>query len=88
MADLVRYARNSPLVVEGYAASTDGAAPYLLSSDRALLVRDYLVNRFRRRVTLTGVMPMGSQATGSPSGDGRWSGVALALFANSDDIAP
>jgi hypothetical protein len=86
MADLVRHSRDSPLVVEGYALGTEGQAPYLLSSDRALLVRDYLVSRFRRRVTLTGVMPIGSQATTSPRADDLWSGVALTLFVRPEEV--
>jgi len=80
MADLVRYPRDSALVVEGYAHVTEGGAAHLISAERASLVRDYLLSRFRRRATLTGAMPMGSQAPGSPSGDERWSGVALTLF--------
>ena len=85
MADLVRYPRDSPLIVEGYADSTAGEAAYLISSDRALLVRDFVLSRFRRRVTLTGIMPMSERAIGSPSGD-RWSGVALALFVRNDAL--
>jgi phospholipid/cholesterol/gamma-HCH transport system substrate-binding protein len=86
MADLIRYPRDSPLVVEGYAESQDGEAAYLASADRALLVRDYLVTRFRRQLTLTDLMPMSSQAPGSPQGDGRWSGVALALFVRNEAL--
>ena len=85
MADFVRYPRDSPLVVEGYADNTTGEAAYLISSDRALLVREYLLSRFRRRVTLTGIMPMSERAIGSPRGD-RWSGVALALFVRNDAL--
>jgi phospholipid/cholesterol/gamma-HCH transport system substrate-binding protein len=85
MADLVRYPRDSPLIVEGYADSTVGEAAYLISSDRALLVREYLLARFRRRVTLTGIMPMSDRAIGSPRGD-RWSGVALAIFVRNDAL--
>jgi phospholipid/cholesterol/gamma-HCH transport system substrate-binding protein len=85
MADLVRYPRDSPLIVEGYADSTAGEAAYLISSDRALLVRDFVLSRFRRRVTLTGIMPMSERAIGSPRGD-RWSGVALALFVRNDAL--
>lgn len=84
MADLVRYPRDSPLVVEGYAEARDGQAPYLVSIDRAQIVRDYLLGRFRRQTTLTDIMPMGDEASGSPRGDGRWSGVALALFVRND----
>jgi phospholipid/cholesterol/gamma-HCH transport system substrate-binding protein len=87
MADLVRYPRESALVVEGYAQVTDGGAAHLVSAERAALVRDYLLSRFRRRATLTGVMAMGSQAPGSPSGDERWSGVALTLFVDASALS-
>jgi phospholipid/cholesterol/gamma-HCH transport system substrate-binding protein len=80
MADLIRYPRDSPLVVEGYAELTEGSAALLVAGERAALVRDYLLNRFRRTPTQTGVMAVGSQAPGSPSDDQHWSGVALALF--------
>ena len=85
MADLVRYPSDSPLVVEGYADGATGETAYLVSSDRALQVRDYLVRRYRRRVTLTGTMPMSEQAIGSPLGN-SWSGVALALFVRSEAL--
>lgn len=88
MADFVRYPRDSPLVVEGYADIGDGPAPFLISDDRAQIVREYLVSRFRRQTTLTGVMPMSNDAPGSPSGDGRWSGVALTLFVRNSALAP
>jgi phospholipid/cholesterol/gamma-HCH transport system substrate-binding protein len=84
MADLVRYPRDSPLVVEGYGDLSGGESAYLQSVDRAQLVREYLLARFRRQATLTDIMPMGSDAVGSPSGDRRWSGVALALFVRND----
>jgi phospholipid/cholesterol/gamma-HCH transport system substrate-binding protein len=87
MADLVHYPRDSALVVEGYAQVTDGGAAHLVSVERAALVRDYLLSRFRRRATLTGIMAMGSQAPGSPSGDERWSGVALALFVDATALS-
>jgi phospholipid/cholesterol/gamma-HCH transport system substrate-binding protein len=87
MADLVRYPRDSPLVVEGYAGAGDGEAPYLVSVDRAQTVLDYLLVRFRRQATLTNIMPLSEAATGSPRGDGRWSGVALALFVNNGVLA-
>lgn len=86
MADLVRYPRDSPLVVEGYADGSDEGAAYLVSSDRAELVREYLLSRFRRQATLTGVMPMAADARDSPRGDGTWSGVALALFVRNEAV--
>jgi phospholipid/cholesterol/gamma-HCH transport system substrate-binding protein len=87
MADLTRYPRDSALVVEGYAQVTEGGAANLVSADRAAVVRDYLLTRFRRRATLTGIMPMGSQAPGSPGGNERWSGVALALFVDASALS-
>jgi phospholipid/cholesterol/gamma-HCH transport system substrate-binding protein len=86
MADFVRYPRDSPLVIEGYAEGRDGEAPFLISDDRAQIVREYLVARFRRQTTLTGVMPMSDAAPGSPRGDDRWSGIALALFVRNDAL--
>lgn len=86
MADLVRFPRDSPLVVEGYAEAREGDAPYLLSVDRALSVRDYLVGRFRRQTAITDIMPMGEDAASSPRDDKRWSGVALAMFVRNDAI--
>lgn len=87
MADLVRYPRDSPLVVEGYAELGEAGAAHLVAMERAALVRDYLLSRFRRRATLTGTMALGSQAPGSPRGDERWSGIALALFVDKRALA-
>lgn len=80
MADFLRYPRDSPLVIEGYASGIDEGAAYLQSADRGMIVRDYIRNRFRRRTTLVDFIPMGERAINSPSGDQRWSGVALTLF--------
>jgi hypothetical protein len=52
--------------------------------DRGTAVRDYVMSRFRRQATLTDVMPLGNSAIGSPSGDGRWDGVALAMYVRND----
>jgi phospholipid/cholesterol/gamma-HCH transport system substrate-binding protein len=87
MSDLLRYPRDSPLVVEGYAEPAEDEAAYLVSADRAQIVRDYLLARFRRQPTLTGVLPLGEDAVGSPRGDDRWSGVALTLFVRNDALS-
>jgi phospholipid/cholesterol/gamma-HCH transport system substrate-binding protein len=87
MSDLMRYPRDSPLVVEGYADDVPEDAGYLLSADRAAVVRAYLMERFRRSPTITGAMPMGAEAEESPRDDDRWSGVALTLFVPNDALA-
>ena len=84
MAQLVQYPRDSPLIVEGYAETTEQDTAYLASVDRARIVRDYVLTRFRRQATLTDIMPLSNDALGSPTGDGRWEGVALALFVSND----
>jgi phospholipid/cholesterol/gamma-HCH transport system substrate-binding protein len=79
MAEFVKYPRTSPFVVEGYAQDTTGDERYLLSRARAQLVRDYLVGKFGLDPNAVAIMPMGSEAVGSPAGE-RWDGVALAMF--------
>jgi phospholipid/cholesterol/gamma-HCH transport system substrate-binding protein len=80
MSQFLKYPRNSPLVVEGYArppATRDER--FLLSRARASLVRDYLVAKFGLDPNYVGTMPMGSEAIDSPAGT-EWDGVALAMF--------
>jgi phospholipid/cholesterol/gamma-HCH transport system substrate-binding protein len=84
MTQLVQYPRISPLVIEGYAGPADEDNAYVVSLDRAYRVRDYVLNRFRRQTTLTGVMPLSRDAAGSPSGDGEWAGVALTMYVAND----
>ena len=80
MAGLVAYPRDSPIVVEGYADGGGLDLEYRQSQARADLVRSHLARAYRRAASLTGAMPMGSEAEGSPSGDGRWDGVALTML--------
>jgi phospholipid/cholesterol/gamma-HCH transport system substrate-binding protein len=80
MSQFLKYPKNSPLVVEGYARSpATRDERFLLSRTRASLVRDYLVGKFRLDTNYVGMMPMGSEAVDSPTG-GEWDGVALAMF--------
>jgi phospholipid/cholesterol/gamma-HCH transport system substrate-binding protein len=79
MSQFLRYPHRSPLVVEGYAQDATGDARYLNSRTRAQLVRDYVVGKFKLDPNYLAIMPLGTEALGSPSG-GEWNGVALALF--------
>ena len=79
MSEFVRYPRNSPFVVEGYAHEATNDQRFLLSRRRAQLVRDYVVGKFGLDPKVVATMPMGEEAPGSPAGD-RWDGVGLALF--------
>jgi phospholipid/cholesterol/gamma-HCH transport system substrate-binding protein len=86
MVDFARYPRESALVVEGYAEDGRGLPRDLRAAARAEAVRDFLLGRYRRRTTLTGTMAL-DEAPQSPRGDGRWSGVALALFVRNEALA-
>ena len=54
---------------------------------RANLVHDYVARAFRRPAGATAAMPLGAEAAGSPSRDGRWDGVALTLFVETERLA-
>ncbi len=79
MSTYIRYPRNSPFVVEGYAREVTRDQRFLLSRARAKLVRDYVVERFGLDPNYITTMAMGNEAQSSPSGN-TWDGVALALF--------
>lgn len=80
MGTFLQYRRDSPLIVEGYATGPTTSAQFLESDARARVVRDHLVRRFRRDASITGAIGLAEDAVGSPSGDGRWDGVALTLL--------
>ena len=86
MGELLQYPRASPIVVEGYATDGEIGRRLLAAHARAELVERYLVRTFRR-AGATGTMALGAEAAESPSGDGRWDGVALTLFADPEALA-
>ena len=67
------------LVVEGYAQQGTRDEQYVTSRARASMIREYLIGKFQLDPTTTGIMPMGSDAAGSPE-DRPWDGAALAAF--------
>jgi len=86
MSELLGYPRDSPLVVEGYATGGGLGQEFIHAQARANVVRDYLMRVYGRVSTLTGTMPIGAEAAGSPTADGRWDGVALTLLVDSDRL--
>jgi phospholipid/cholesterol/gamma-HCH transport system substrate-binding protein len=67
------------LMVEGFAPEGGRDQQFVASRARAVAVRGYLVTRFHLDPRATGVMPLGQESAGSPSG-GPWNGIALAFF--------
>lgn len=86
MGELLDYPRNAPLVVEGYATGGGPGQQFREAQERASAVQGWLTRVFRRSAELTGTMPLGPDAPESPSGDGRWDGVALTLFAATEEL--
>ena len=86
MGELLDYPRNSPLVVEGYATAGGPGQQFRQAQERASAVQAWLARVFRRSAELTGTMPLGPDAPESPAGDGRWDGVALTLFASTEEL--
>jgi phospholipid/cholesterol/gamma-HCH transport system substrate-binding protein len=79
MADFLLEARNTPVMIEGYASAGATHDQFLLSRARAIRVRDYLVRRFSLRSSYIGFIPLGAE--GSPEGEFKGAdGVAMALF--------
>ena len=69
----------SPLVVEGYATSGTAEDRMSLARSRAILVREYIRNRFRLDGQIIAVEALGSQP---PAGLGRnrWDGISVLLL--------
>lgn len=86
MSDFLKLPPDSPIVIEGYAAAPSFDARYIASRRRASMVREYLVSRIQLDLTRMGVMPLGSEAPGSPDG-GTWDGIAIAVFVRAAETA-
>jgi phospholipid/cholesterol/gamma-HCH transport system substrate-binding protein len=71
------------LMVEGYATDGTRNEQYVRSRIRAAMVREYLVAKFHLEPQAVGLMPLGSDAKGSPNG-GKWDGIAVAAFLEKD----
>jgi outer membrane protein OmpA-like peptidoglycan-associated protein len=86
MSQFLKYPRNSPLVVEGYASQpATRDERFLLSRRRAALVRDYIVGKYGLDTNYVATMPLGREAVDSPEGN-TWDGVALAMFVSASAL--
>jgi phospholipid/cholesterol/gamma-HCH transport system substrate-binding protein len=68
MTELLKFPRNGPIMVEGFAGEGTASQQYLLSRERAVRVETYLIGRFHLRPAYVGVISMGAEPpdTGSP----------------------
>jgi phospholipid/cholesterol/gamma-HCH transport system substrate-binding protein len=79
MAEFQRYPRNGAIIVEGYSGKGSPGEQLVLSTDRALKVREYLVKKFHLDPNYVGTMPMGAVAS-KEEGRDHWEGVAVVVF--------
>ena len=79
--------RDSPLIVEGYAAANTRDVRARRSAERAREVREYIIKRYGLTPTLVGTMPMGNEADGSPSG-AEWDGMSLTVWVDRRVLQP
>jgi phospholipid/cholesterol/gamma-HCH transport system substrate-binding protein len=87
MSTFLRYPRNSPLVIEGYATAPTRDERFLRARDRSAAVLEYLREKFQLDGEHVAIMPIGAPAPGSPGGGDTWDGVALALFVDKAALA-
>ena len=55
---------------------------YFVSRARAVVVREYLIERFHLEPNATGAMPLGGESADTPPAE-PWNGIALAFFMKS-----
>ncbi len=79
MSPYLRYVPSNPIVVEGFAMDGTAGERFRRSRLRAGIVREYVIGRFALTPQNTGYIGLGSDAAGSPGGNG-WDGVSLTLF--------
>jgi len=79
LAPYLRRLAETIVMIEGYSQAGSLAERHIASRTRAALVRDYLIDKFHLDAGAVGLMPLGSDAVGSPHGT-TWSGIALAVF--------
>ena len=70
MTEILRFPRNGPLMIEGFAGSGTASQQYLLARRRAVLVQSYLINRFHLRPAYVGVIALGAETADAANKEG------------------
>jgi phospholipid/cholesterol/gamma-HCH transport system substrate-binding protein len=87
MAEMLRYPKDTPLVVEGYAAGATRDSRFRAAAERSRLVREYIITRYGWSPTLVASMPLGEQPIDGPNG-AEWDGVSLAAWVDRRALSP
>jgi phospholipid/cholesterol/gamma-HCH transport system substrate-binding protein len=62
LTEILKYPRNGPMMVEGFAAAGSPSQQYLTGRRRAALVQAYIISRFQLRPAYTGIISLGPEA--------------------------
>jgi phospholipid/cholesterol/gamma-HCH transport system substrate-binding protein len=62
LTEILKYPRNGPMMVEGFAAAGSPSQQYLTGRRRAALVQAYIISRFQLRPAYTGIISLGAEA--------------------------
>jgi hypothetical protein len=79
MAEVLRYPRSSPLIVEGFAPGGTRDERFLRASGRAEGVMSYISSRYRLSPSLVSTIAMTDMPEGGPDEE-AWDGVAIAVW--------
>jgi len=77
MTEILKFPRNGPLMIEGFAGEGMASQQYLLGRRRAVRVQTYIIDRFHLRPNYVGIISMGSEKATT---GGLKEGVALVSF--------
>lgn len=80
MTELLKFPRNGPLMIEGFAGVGTASQQYLAGRRRAVLVQAYLIDRFHLRPAYIGVVSMGAEPLDEGSPGAFREGVGVVSF--------
>ena len=80
MAEILKFPRNGPLMVEGFAGVGTASQQYLTGRQRAIRVRTYIIDRFHLQPNFVGVISMGSEQSIHGTPGALKEGVAIVSF--------
>lgn len=79
MTAILKFPRNGPLILEGFAAAGTSSQQYLTGRRRAVLAQAYVIGRFRLRPAYVGIVSLGSQPQKDNPGQAK-EGVGIVSF--------
>jgi phospholipid/cholesterol/gamma-HCH transport system substrate-binding protein len=80
MTDVLKFPRNGPLMLEGFAGEGTPSQQYLLGRRRAVGVQAYIIDRFHLRPAYVGVVSMGAEPPDKGSPGAFKEGVGIVAF--------